>query len=144
MKQLAIEQINDSRIKKQLIEHNASKTEMAIILNNTFIYNHSIEEIITGKIDDFRTINLIFQMNAQIMKQLEMLSKRNERKTKEINRHEEIQEKQKIMEKIRLEKLKNEKIKLDMKSPAQNPKKKESQINKMFREMNEKFPNECK
>lgn len=93
-----INKINNTRIKRQLKEFNASPSETQIILNNVFIYNHLIDDILSGKIDDFRTINLIFQMNAQIMKQLEMLSKRQERKVKEQNRHNEVIKKLKIKE----------------------------------------------
>ncbi len=93
-----INKINNTRIKRQLKEYNASPSETQIILNNVFIYNHLIDDILSGKIDDFRTINLIFQMNAQIMKQLEMLSKRQERQIKEANRHEEVIKKLKMKE----------------------------------------------
>ena len=93
-----INKINNTRIKRQLKEFNASPSETQIILNNVFIYNHLIDDILSGKIDDFRTINLIFQMNAQIMKQLEMLSKRQERKVKEQNRHNEVIKKLKMKE----------------------------------------------
>ena len=93
-----INKINNTRIKRQLKEYNASPSETQIILNNVFIYNHLIDDILSGKIDDFRTINLIFQMNAQIMKQLEMLSKRQERKVKEQNRHNEVIKKLKMKE----------------------------------------------
>jgi len=93
-----INKINNTRIKRQLKQYDASPSETQIILNNVFIYNHLIDDILSGKIDDFRTINLIFQMNAQIMKQLEMLSKRQERKVKEQNRHNEVIKKLKMKE----------------------------------------------